>query len=63
MYNADEMGLLWHCLLNNIFTGGDEEGAVWFKLNKERLMVLCWLLENYSIHEHLKMFSIYLWDT
>jgi hypothetical protein len=41
IYNADETGLLWRCLPNKPLAGGDEKVADGFKLNKERLTVLC----------------------
>nr|XP_033804225.1 jerky protein homolog [Geotrypetes seraphini] len=40
VYNADETGLMWKCLPNSTFTGGNEKVAPELKLNKERITLL-----------------------
>lgn len=56
VYNADETGLLWRCLPNSTLAGHDEKSAKGFKMNKDRLTVLC--CGNASGDHKLKLFVI-----
>uniref|UniRef100_K7GDC9 HTH CENPB-type domain-containing protein n=1 Tax=Pelodiscus sinensis TaxID=13735 RepID=K7GDC9_PELSI len=56
MYNADETGLLWHCLPNSTLVGGGEKAAHGFKMNKDRITVL--VCANASGTHKLKLLVI-----